>query len=87
VAPAPEFFSLAIAEAYKSITPGAPFRATDVKSERIEVHRSANGERTFAITIPAPIPTVQTFTRSPDGGQLAVLKEGQIELYRLPSAR
>jgi len=87
VAPGAEFFSLGIAEAYKSITPGAPFRAADVKSERIEVHRSANGERTFAISIPAPIPSVQTFTLSPDGTQLAVLKEGDIELYRLPTGR
>jgi hypothetical protein len=86
-APASEFFSLGIAEAYKSITPGAPFRVADVKSERIAVYRSATGERTFSVTIPTPVPTVQTFTLSPDGGQLAVLKEGQIEVYRVPIGR
>ena len=87
VAPASDFFSLGIAEAYKSLTPGAPFRSTDVKNERIGVYRSLNGERAFEVSIASPIPTVQTFSLSPDGSQLAVLKEGQIDLYRVPGAR
>jgi hypothetical protein len=84
VAPAANFFSLGIAQASKSLTPGAPFRATDVKSDHIDVYRSANGERRFTITIASPIPTMQAFTLSPDGSQLAVLKESQIDLYRMP---
>jgi hypothetical protein len=87
VAPVPDFFSLGIAEAYKSLTPGAPFRSSDIKSERIGVYRSANGERTFEISVASPIPTVQTFSLSPDGSQLAVLKEGQIDLYKMPGSR
>jgi hypothetical protein len=86
-APASGFFSLGIAEAYKSLTPGAPFRADDVKSEHIAVYRSATGERTLSITIQAPVPTVQAFTLSLDGSQLAVLHQGQIELYRVPIGR
>jgi hypothetical protein len=87
VAWAADFFSLGIAEASKSLTPGSPFRATDIQSEHIGVYRSANGERTFKLSIPAPIPSVQTFTLSPDGSQLAVLKEGQIDLYRMPMGK
>jgi hypothetical protein len=86
-APASDFFSLGIAEAYKSLTPAAPFHATDLKSEHIAVYRSATGERMFSIIIPTPVPTVQTFTLSPGGSQLAVLQEGQIELYRVKIGR
>src|ERR1700677_3124221 len=77
-------FTIGIAEAAKSVGTDAAFRTSDVADERIAVYRSDTGARIFAVTVPSPEPTVQTFGLSPDGGQLAVLAGGQIAFFSLP---
>jgi len=79
-------FTIGIAEAAKSVGTDAAFRTSDVADERIAVYRSDTGARIFAVTVPSPEPTVQTFGLSPDGGQLAVLAGDQIAFYSLPRA-
>jgi hypothetical protein len=79
-------FAIGIAEAAKSLAANSGFSAADIVSERIAVYRTENGERMFAISIPSPVPTVQTFVLSPDGNQLAVLAADQIAFYEMPAA-
>jgi len=50
------------------------------------VYRTENGERLFAVSIPSPAPTVQSFALSPDGNSLAVLQGDQIAFYKVPTA-
>jgi hypothetical protein len=40
----------------------------------------------FAITVTSPVPTVQSFALSPDGGLLAVLQGDQLAFYKVPPA-
>jgi hypothetical protein len=79
-------FTIGVAEAAKPIIFDSAFSVSDLKSERIAVYRAENGERIFAITVPSPAPTVQTFMLSPDGNQLAVLQGDQIAFYEMPTA-
>jgi hypothetical protein len=79
-------FAIGIAEAGKSIADEAAFRTSDVANERIAVYSAANGERTFAVTIPSPSPTVQSFALSPDGNFVAVILGDQIAFYKVPAA-
>lgn len=79
-------FTIGMAEAAKSIVSDSAFRTSDLESERIAVYRAENGERIFAVAIPSPAPTVQTFVLSPAGDQLAVLQGDEIALYEIPTA-
>jgi hypothetical protein len=79
-------FTIGMVEAAKSIAASAAFFASDLRSERIAVYRTENGERLFAVAIPSPVPSVQTFVLSPDGHQLAVLEGAQIAFYEMPSS-
>jgi hypothetical protein len=79
-------FTIGMAEAAKSIAASSAFSAADLRSERIAVYRTENGERLFAVAIPSPVPTVQTFVLSPEGHQLAVLEGEQIAFYEMPSS-
>lgn len=78
-------FAIGVAKAAKPITAESAFRVTDLESENIGVYRVENGHREFAVSVGSPVPTFQTFVLSPDGGQLAVLKEDQIALYTVPN--
>jgi hypothetical protein len=80
-------FTIAIAEAVKSIASDSAFRTSDLQSERIAVYRSENGEKLFSLAVPTPSPTVQTFVLSPSGDQLAVLAGDKISLYQIPGAQ
>ena len=80
---AADSFSVAVAQATKSMDVNSPFHFKELDSERISVYRSPNGEKAFSITISSPVPTVQSFVLSPDGNQLAVLSRDQIALYPL----
>lgn len=78
-------FAIGIAEAANSLAPDSAFLPADIQRERIAVYRTENGERMFAVNVPAPVPTVQTFVLSPDGNQLAVLQGEQIAFYEVPA--
>lgn len=61
----------------------AILRASDLEAEHIAVYRAKNGQRVFAVSMPSPVPTLQTFVLSPVGDQLAVLSQDQIAFYPL----
>jgi hypothetical protein len=84
VAPGADF-AIGMAQAAKSIAADSPFQTSDLVGERIAVYRAENGERLFAITIAAPVPTVQSFALSPAGDLLAVLQGDQLALYKIPA--
>lgn len=77
-------FTIGMAEAAKPIVADSAFQTSDLESERIAVYRAENGERMFAVAIPSPAPTVQTFVLSPAGDQLAVLQGNEIAFYKIP---
>jgi hypothetical protein len=43
-----------------------------------------NGKKVTGVTIPDPLPVVQTFALSPDSRQLAILESDQIVFYSFP---
>jgi hypothetical protein len=77
------YFTIGVTKAAKALVADSTFRASDLDSERVTVYRAENGRRMFAVNIPFPVPTQQTFVLSADGNQLAVLKRDQIAFYRL----
>jgi hypothetical protein len=79
-------FAIGMAEAAKSIAAESAFQTSDLTGERIAVYRAENGERLFAVSIAAPVPSVQSFALSPDGELLAVLQGDQLAFYKVPAA-
>jgi len=79
-------FTVGVAEAAKSMAASSAFTASDIASEHIAVYRAENGERIFAVAIPSPVTSVQTFALSPDGRQLVVLAGDQIAFYQVPAS-
>jgi hypothetical protein len=77
-------FAIRVATATNPTVDDAVFHATDLLSEYVGVYRAGNGRRLFAVDIPSPVPSWQTFALSPNGDQLAVLRENQIDFYALP---
>ncbi len=78
------FFALGITELTKAMDDSSPFRSSDLKSLRVAVYRTDNGKKVTAVTIPDPLPVVQTFALSPDGRHLAILEGSQIVFYSFP---
>lgn len=76
-------FAVRIAKATKAMAADAIFRATDLEAEHIAVYRAKNGQRVFAVGMPSPVPTLQTFALAPGGDQLAVLSQDHIAFYPL----
>ncbi|MGO9086115.1 MAG: hypothetical protein ACLQBK_12885 [Candidatus Sulfotelmatobacter sp.] len=80
------FFAVGITELTKAMDDSAPFHSSDLKSLRVGVYRVENGKKVTGVTIPDPLPTVQTFALSPDSRHLAILENGQIVFYSFPEA-
>lgn len=79
-----DFFAVGIMELGKAMDDSSPFHSSDLKSLRVAVYRVENGKKITGVTIPDPLPTVQTFALSPDSRHLAVLESDQIVFYSLP---
>ncbi len=79
-------FAVGITELTKALGDSSPFHSSDLKSLRVGVYRIENGRRVTSVTIPVPLPTVQTFALSPDNRHLAILETGQIVFYSFPQA-
>lgn len=77
-------FALGIIELTKAIDDSAAFRSSDLKSLRVAVYRVDNGKKVTGVTIPDPLPVVQTFALSPDSRHLAILESDQIAFYSFP---
>jgi hypothetical protein len=79
-------FAVGITELTKPMDDESAFHSSDLKSLHVRVYRGEDGKKIAGITLPNPLPTVQTFALSPDGHQLAVLANTQIVFYALPFA-
>jgi len=80
-------FAFGTTEFTKSLADAAAFHSSDLKDLRVSVYQVDNGKRLTAVTVPSPLPTVQSFALAPDGHQLAVLNSNQILFYTLASAK
>ena len=78
------FFAVGVMELAKAMEDSSPFHSSDLKSLRIGVYRVENGKKVTGVTIPDPLPGVQTFALSPDSRHLGVLERDQIVFYSLP---
>lgn len=78
-------FAIAVATASKAVLPDEIFRVSDVDHQQISVYQPETGQRLFDLNLSTPLPTLQTFTLSPEGKQLAVLHSDQIDLYSVPA--
>ncbi len=78
------FFAVGVTELSKAMNDAAPFHTSDLKSLHIGVYRVENGKKVTGVTIPDPLPTVQTFALSPDSRHLAILQSDQISFYSFP---
>jgi len=77
-------FAIGVAELAKPLNPDSPFHPSELKEQRVGIYRVKNGQKLFGLRVPAPLPAMQTFALSPDGGQLAILQQEQIGFYPLP---
>jgi hypothetical protein len=84
-APQGTAFVVGVAEADRTVAPGGYFFPSDLKTEHFAVYRTADGKRIFAMRVGSPAPTREAYALAPGGGELAVLSEQQISLYRLPA--
>jgi hypothetical protein len=82
--PASGTFAIGVARATNPVSADSVFHAADLQSEYVGVYGAGNGRRVFGVGVPSPVPSRQTFALSPNGDQLAVLRESQIEFYALP---
>ena len=78
------FFAVGNTELIKAMDDSSPFHSSDLKSLRVGIYRVENGKKITGVTIPDPLPTVQTFALSPDSRHLAIVESDQIVFYSLP---
>ncbi len=81
-----QVFALSIAEAARSMIPGASFKATDLAEGRISIYGTQDGRLVTKIRVPSTAATEQTFAFSPDGRRMALLSGSRLLLYGLPAA-
>jgi hypothetical protein len=78
-------FAMKSVRAVHELAPGIEFKATDLESEELRVYRAANGRRLLTVRVNEPITSHGGYALSPDGSQLAVLSESQIEFFPVPA--
>jgi len=78
-------FAMKAVHAVHELTPGIEFRAADLESEELRVYRAADGKRLLAVHVGEPVASHGGYALSPDGSQLAVLSESQIQFFPLPA--
>jgi hypothetical protein len=78
-------FAMKAVHAVHELTPGIEFRAADLESEELRVYRAADGKRVLAVRVGEPVASHGGYALSPDGSQLAVLSESQIQFFPLPA--
>ena len=78
-------FAVGVMELSKAMDESSPFHTSDLKSLHVGIYRVENGKKITGVTVPDPLPTVQTFALSPDNRHLSVLETDQIVVYSLPN--
>jgi len=72
-----------IVHAYHELS--SDFSETDLEWEEVRVYDAADGKRLFAVRVDAPIAANDSYALSPDGSQLAVLSQSQIQFFSVPN--
>jgi len=80
-----QFFVVKVVESSLPVLPDSTFSAADFTSERLDVYRTADSKRLFAVRVGAPSSSLNGYALAPDGSQLAVLADQQVSLYSIPS--
>lgn len=77
-------FAMKTVHAVHELAPGIEFKAADLESEELRVYRATDGKRLLAVRVSEPVASHGGYALSPDGSQLAVLSESQIQFFPLP---
>jgi hypothetical protein len=78
-------FAIKVVRAESELSPGVEFRMTDLESEEVRVYGAGGGERRLTFRVDEPNASHGGYALSPDGAQLAVLSQSQIQLIPVPS--
>ena len=73
-------FAIKFVRATSDLTPGVDFTLTDLKSEEVRVYRAVDGKRLLAVHVDDPSASNGSYALSPDGAQLALLSQSQIQV-------
>lgn len=65
--------------------PDADTQVTGLESEDVQVYRVVNKKRILAVNLTDPVASYDNYALSPDGTQLAVLSQSQIQIYPVPA--
>jgi hypothetical protein len=77
-------FAMKVVHATRELGPGMEFKVGDLESEEVRVYRVTDGKRLLVARVNEPVPSHDTYALSPDGGQLAVLSNAEIQFFPLP---
>jgi hypothetical protein len=77
-------FTVKVVRASRDLSRGMDFNGGDLESEELRVYSAASGKRLFAAHVDGPTTSHGDFALSPDGAQLAVLTDAQIQFFALP---
>ncbi|HVN92890.1 MAG TPA: hypothetical protein VMT38_04310 [Terracidiphilus sp.] len=78
-------FAVKMVRANRDLSPGMDFTGGDLESEELRVYNSASGKRLFAVRVDEPTTSHGGFALSPDGAELAVLTDAQIQFFAVPA--
>jgi hypothetical protein len=78
-------FAIKAVHAIREWAPGIEFKASDLESEELRVYRSGDRKRILTVRVEEPITSHGGYALSPDGSQLAVLSQSQIQFFPLPA--
>ena len=78
-------FAIKVVQAASQLSPGVEFRMTDLESEEVRVYGADDGGRLLTVRVDEPTASHGGYALSPDGAQLAILSQSQIQLIPVPS--
>ena len=73
-------FAIKVVRAASDLTHGVYFTVTDLESEEVRVYRAIDGKRMLAVHVDDPSASNGSYALSPDGTQLALLSQSQIQV-------
>jgi hypothetical protein len=82
--PASDIFALKVLHTTSTLPAGSEFHGSDLNAVELRVFRAADGKRLSTIRTEAPAPSHDGYCLSPDGSQIAVLADGQINIFPVP---
>ncbi|HEY1985939.1 MAG TPA: hypothetical protein VGG85_11040 [Terracidiphilus sp.] len=78
-------FAIKIVRELDELAPNRESQVTGLESEEVQVFRVADKKRLLAVNLTDPVASYDNYAVSPDGAQLAVLSQSQIQIFPLPA--